>query len=91
MEINIIEEKKNRLVFDVKGITHTFSNVLKEELGDNNKVKTATYSVKHPLIGIPKFIIETDGADPRKILADAAQKLKKKFEKFEKDVKKEVK
>lgn len=90
MEINIIEEKKNRLVFDVKGMTHTFSNILKEELWNNDKVKIASYAVKHPLIGIPKFIVETDGSEPRKVLSDAAQKLKKKFERFEKDVKKEV-
>jgi len=90
MEINIIEEKKNRLVFDVKGITHTFSNILKEELWDNNKVKVSSYAVKHPLIGIPRFIVETDGAEPRKVLAEASQKIKKKFEKFERDIKKEV-
>lgn len=91
MEINIIEDKKNKLVFEIKGVTHTFCNILKEELYNNNNVKIATYAIRHPLIGIPRFIIETDGADPRKVLNDAAQKIKKQFEKFEKDVIKEVK
>ncbi len=91
MEINIIEEKKNKLVFEVKGLTHTFCNILKEELRDNDNVKITSYAIRHPLIGIPRFVVETDGTDPRKVLSDAAQKLKKKFEKFEKDVIKEVK
>ena len=91
MEIEIIEDKKNKLIFNVKNVTHTFCNILKEELWKNNSVKVASYSIRHPLIGTPKFIIETDGADPRKVLIDAAQKLKKQFEKFEKDVIKEVK
>lgn len=91
MEIEIIEDKKNKLIFNVKNITHTFCNILKEELWKNDNVKVVSYAVRHPLIGTPKFIIETDGTEPRKVLIDAAQKLKKKFERFEKDVIKEVK
>ena len=90
MEIEIVEEKKNKMVFKVKDVTHTFCNVLKEELVNNSHVKISTYAIRHPLVGIPQFILETDGAEPRKVLADASQKVKKQFEKFEKDVVKEV-
>lgn len=91
MEIEIVEEKKNKLIFKVKDVTHTFCNILKEELNNNSHVNVATYAIMHPLVGIPQFILETDGAEPRKVLVDAAQKVKKQFEKFEKDVVKEVK
>ncbi len=90
MEIEIVEEKKNKLIFKVKDVTHTFCNILKEELNNNSHVKIATYAIRHPLVGIPQFILETDGADPKKVLADASQKVKKHFEKFEKDIAKEV-
>jgi len=90
MEIEVVEEKKNKLIFQVKGVTHTFCNIFKEELWKDSSVKLATYSIKHPLIGVPNFVVETDGTEPRKVLFDAAQKLKKQFEKFESDFAKEV-
>ena len=34
MEFNVIEESKTKLVFELKGETHTFCNVLKKELQD---------------------------------------------------------
>lgn len=90
MEINVIEEKKGKLVFELDGVSHGFCNLLKKELLNNKHIKVATYAVDHPLIGKPRFIIETDGADPRKVLADAAEKLKKQNIAFEKEFVKEV-
>lgn len=90
MEIRIIEDKKSKLVFELDGVTHGFCNLLREELWNNNHVKVSTYAVKHPLIGKPRFIVETDGADPRKLLVDTTEKLKKLNSSFEKDFVKEV-
>lgn len=90
MEIKIIEEKKNRIVFEVEGVSYSFYNALKGELHKDSKVKIATFSVKHPLISKPRMIVETDGADPRKALADGANKLKKQILKFSEEFKKEA-
>lgn len=90
MEINVIEEKKNKLIFELKGSSHTLCNALKDELLNDSNVKIATYSIRHPLVGEPKFIVETDGVDPRKALTAAADRLKKLNERFEKDFIKEV-
>lgn len=90
MEINVIEEKKNKLIFELKGASHTLCNALKAEMHNDNNVKIATYSIRHPLVGQPKFIIETDGTDPEKALISAAERLKKVNDKFEKDFTKEV-
>ncbi|HLC65771.1 MAG TPA: DNA-directed RNA polymerase subunit L [Candidatus Nanoarchaeia archaeon] len=86
MDINIVEEKKNRIVFQLKDQTHTFCNALKEELLNDGHVKSASYSKRHPLIGIPTMIVETDGEDTRKVLNHAVQRLLKECEKFEKEV-----
>ncbi|MFH1641681.1 MAG: DNA-directed RNA polymerase subunit L [Nanoarchaeota archaeon] len=91
MDINIIESKKNKLIFELKGTTHTFCNPLKNELWNDNHVKVATYSVKHPLVSEPKFIIETDGEDPKKVLIAAALRLEKVNNKFKENFTKEVK
>lgn len=91
MDIQIIEEKKNRLVLQLKDQTHTFCNILKEEIWNDDHVKVAAYSKRHPLIGIPTMIVETDGEDPRKVLNSAVQRLQKVCEKFEKEISREVK
>jgi DNA-directed RNA polymerase subunit L len=92
MEINILEDKKNKLVFEVEGIGHTFINILKNELWQDSHVKVATYSIRHPVISKPKVIVETDGNEsPRAALTSAISRLKKTSDKFKEGIKKEVK
>lgn len=91
MEIKILEDKKNKIIFETNDMQQGILNALKNELYNDNHVKVATYSINHPLIGVPKMILETDGADPRDVLAKAAGRLKKTNEKFKKDFVKEVK
>ena len=89
MELNILEESPKRVVVEVKGADHTLCNPIKTELWKNKQVKLATYSISHPLIGVPKFIVETDGTlKPRKALADAAAKLADSTGKFRTELKK---
>jgi len=87
MEIKIIEDSKNKLVFDIKGESHGFCNMLKDELWNNKAVKVAAYKIDHPLIGIPRFVLETSGEEPRKVLDSAVKKLKSQAEKAAKELK----
>jgi len=82
MEIKILEQKGSKLQFEIRGENHTLCNILKKELYNDEHVKSATYWINHPLIGVPTFILETDGADPKKTLISAVQRLKKLIEKF---------
>jgi DNA-directed RNA polymerase II subunit RPB11 len=92
MEINVLEESKNRLVVEIKGEGHALCNALKDELRKNKKVKMAGYNIAHPLVGIPRLVIETDaGGDPKKLLADAAKAVKKDADAFLKSFSKSVK
>ena len=91
MNINVLEEKKNKLVFEVEGVSHSFCNLLKTELWNDDHVKVATYAIRHPLVGKPRFIVETDGdVEPKKALVNASTRVQKMVEKFEKDFAKEV-
>lgn len=87
MEINIIEDKKKRLVFELKGEGHTLCNVLREELWNDKSVTVSAYNISHPLIGIPTFIIETSSKSPKKALKDAISRLKNKNSALVKKVK----
>lgn len=77
MELNIIEDKKNKLVFELVGENHTICNLLREELWNDEDVKVASYNIKHPLISEPRFILETKKDDPRKVIKDALARIKK--------------
>ncbi|MCP3682290.1 MAG: DNA-directed RNA polymerase subunit L [bacterium] len=89
MELNVTEENSKKIVFELKGEGHTLCNVLKKELWKNSHVKVATYTIKHPLIGVPTMTVETDGTvKPKKVLTDAAEKVLKNSEEFKKELKK---
>ncbi|MEK6950798.1 MAG: DNA-directed RNA polymerase subunit L [Nanoarchaeota archaeon] len=86
MEFLPIEETKNKLVFQLKGETHTFCNALKHELLKVKGVEIAVYRIDHPLVGVPQFLLETKGIEPRKALKEALAGLKKKAQQFQKEV-----
>jgi len=91
MEINVLEDSKNKLVVEIKGEGHALCNALKTEIWNNKSVKVTGYNIAHPLVGIPKLVIETSSGNPRQILADAAKAVKKDAESFLKSFSKVMK
>ncbi|MFH1275940.1 MAG: DNA-directed RNA polymerase subunit L [Candidatus Woesearchaeota archaeon] len=86
MEFKVIEESKTRLVFQLIGETHTFCNALKNELQHTKGVTIVAYRIDHPLVGVPQFVLETKGEEPRKAIKLALSSLKKKVNEFQKEV-----
>lgn len=83
MELKVHENTKKRMVFELIGADHTFCNALKKELWRDSTIRAAAYKVDHPLVGIPKFIVETNGTkDAKSVLKSAAAKLKKTNKEF---------
>lgn len=83
MEIKIIQNEKNRLVMEIPGADHTLCNSLKKELLSVSGVEIATYAIEHPLVGIPKMIVETKGAvTPKKAVEKAISELQAKNKEF---------
>lgn len=89
MEINIIEESKNRIVVEVKDEDATLCNIIRKELWNDDSVKAAAYTVKHPSIKAPHLIVETTGKSAKEALLDAMKRIKKDLSAFEKAVGKE--
>ena len=86
MEVKILDDKKNKLIMEVNGISHTLCNAMKSELWNDKHVKIATYSIRHPQISVPQIIVETDGEiSPKNALINAVQRLHKINEKFKKE------
>jgi len=92
MNVRILEDKSNRLMFEVEGVTHTVSNALKRQLFQNEDIKVAGYHVSHPLVGKPKYVVETKrGADPKKAVLEAIKTLRKNSDDLAKKAAKELK
>ena len=87
MKVNIVEEKKSKIVFEVEGLGHTFINIMKNEMWNDEHVKIATYSIRHPVISKPRVIVETDSEESaRAAVTSAIGRLKKTSEKFKKEL-----
>ena len=83
MEFVVVEDTKDKLVVDLKGFDHTFCNNLKKELYADGAVKEATYRIEHPLVGIPRFLVHTDGKKaPRAALKDAVKRVHEQNKEF---------
>ena len=91
MEIKILDDKKNKLIVEAKGIGHTLCNVIKSELWNDKDVAVAGYTLEHPLIGSSILIVETSKGDPKKALLSAIDRLKKKNKEYMSAVKKAAK
>lgn len=87
MEINILEENKNKIVLEIKKEGHTLANALRKELFEDEKTKIAAYEISHMLVGEPKLILETED-EPKKALINAAKRLQKTMEKIKEEAKK---
>ena len=91
MEIKILDDKKSRMMIEVKDSGHTLINAIKTELWNDRHVKIATYSIRHPQISVPQMTVETDGEEsPRNALINAVLRLKKSNAKFKKTFLKEI-
>ncbi|MBP1987450.1 DNA-directed RNA polymerase subunit L [Halolamina salifodinae] len=76
MELRVIEKTEEELRIEVAGEGHTFMNVLKGTLLENDDVAAATYDVNPEQSGgqtEPILSITTEGgADPLDVLEEAA-------------------
>lgn len=92
MKLNILQDNKRKLEFEMEGEDHTVCNALKQQLWQDDNVKVATYRIDHPLVGVPRFLVETDqGETAKDAVLNAAKELQKQNDKFLKNFKKEAK
>lgn len=82
MELKIIEDEKDRILIEVGEEDHTFCNVLVKKLNEDEDVKFAAYSIDHPLVGVPKLLVE--GKNVRSLIKRAVKALSEEAEEIKK-------
>jgi len=91
MEIKVLEQKKNKLVLKINGGGHTICNVLKDELKNDSNVNLVAYMIDHPLVGVPKMEIETNGkVSPEAAIKKALKKISSDADKLKKNIMKDI-
>ncbi|HDH06945.1 MAG TPA: DNA-directed RNA polymerase subunit L [Thermoproteales archaeon] len=76
MEIRIVKEEENVLEFELPSEDHTFCNLLVNILNKNPHVEFAAYKIEHPLVGVPRIYVRTDGSvKPREVLVEASKQI----------------
>ena len=88
MKLVVLEKANEKMVLEVRGETHTFLNLLRENSWKSGS-KQASYMTEHPYLSEPKFILRSK--NPKKILDDAAQKIIDQTKEFEREFKRVAK
>jgi len=88
VEIEILEEEKNKIKFKVTGETHTILNLIRNELFKDENVDFAGYMVEHPLVGGAIFTVATSKGNPKIAIKKAIERIQKKLSKVESEIKK---
>ena len=87
MDLRVIERGESELVIEIAGEDHTFMNLLKGALLEDESVAAATYDVNPEQSGgqtEPVLTLKTeDGTDPLDALKDAAGRIKDKLTNFQ--------
>lgn len=86
MKLDVIEDRKDSMVFKLEGEQHTFPALLCWALLEDPKVEVAVYDLKHPLVGQPTVNIKTRGEAPREALKRALKKIKSELSDLEKGI-----
>lgn len=78
MEIKVLEEKKDYIRFNLIGETHTFGNILREELNNSKDIDFATYRREHPSEDFIEFIVQAKkDKDVKKIINGVIDNIEK--------------
>ncbi|MCD5409952.1 MAG: DNA-directed RNA polymerase subunit L [Methanocellales archaeon] len=87
MDINIFERTDDEVRLEIRGEDHTLLNALRSILLQDDRIKIASYDIKHPGISDPVLYIRTKDIDPIIALNDAATLLGKQCDSFKRKFK----
>jgi DNA-directed RNA polymerase subunit L len=83
MEIQVIENEKNKIKLSLDTNKHTLPNILTKVVWEESDVDVAGYSLAHPETADPVLVVQTKKKDAKKVLLDAIDLLRKRNKEFE--------
>ncbi|RLE79944.1 MAG: hypothetical protein DRJ51_06770 [Thermoprotei archaeon] len=90
VEVKVLERTPRTLELEIKGEGHTLCNLLVDFLNRHPDVEYASYTIEHPLIGVPRLFIKTKTQDPLKILFETLDELEEILSKLQEKAEEEL-
>jgi len=84
MEPRVIEHSTFEIKFEIVGEGHSFCNLLRRTLLQEDSVDFAGYNIDHPLLASPVFTLKTERRHAHTVLRDALEKMLARTEEFRK-------
>lgn len=86
MQLKVIESSRYELKIEIGGEGHSFCNLLRKTLLEEPSVDSAGYSIDHPLLASPIFILKTKKRQANVVLREALEKMLARTEEFRKKI-----
>ncbi|MEE9323219.1 MAG: RpoL/Rpb11 RNA polymerase subunit family protein [Candidatus Aenigmarchaeota archaeon] len=84
MKLVALENGNEKMILEVRGETHTFLNLLRENIWKAGG-RQASYMIEHPYLSEPKLTVRAK--NPKKIMDNAAQMIIDQTKDFEREFK----
>ncbi len=84
MKPHVIENDKYQLKIEIGGEGHSFCNLLRKTLLEDEAVDFAGYIIDHPLLSNPVFTIKTKNRQANVVLREALERMLAHTEEFRK-------
>jgi DNA-directed RNA polymerase subunit L len=84
LELRVIENSKYVLVTEIRGEEHSFCNLLRKTLLEEESVDFAGYNIEHPLLASPVFTLRTKRRQANVVLREGLEKMLARTEEFRK-------
>lgn len=91
MELNVLENKENSMLVEVKGETVTVTNALKSELWEDPSTLESAHIKEHPYLAEPKIFVKASKGKPQTLLDKAAERVASQADEFLEEFKKALK
>lgn len=80
MNLEIINNEKDKLEFYIEGERHTLPNILKEKLNKNSDTEFVAYKLDHPIDTRARFVLKAK--KPKQVLKKGIDDLEKDIKNF---------
>lgn len=81
MEVELLEKEGTKMKLRLVGEGHSFSNVLRKKLHEDERIETSAYNIAHPLLSDPEVHVKTEERkSPKRALIRAADELSEEYE-----------
>ena len=83
MQIKILERNRNEMKIEIKGVGHSFCNLLQKALLNEDGIEMTGYDLPHPLVSNPIVYVRTkENLKSETVIQNAVKRIRKQNKDF---------